>query len=119
MEPQRATGVFAIASGKSGVGRTRVVANLAFALAKLQKTVLVMDADLSLGNLNTLSSSTPPYREAGMAFQKLHRATQQLLGIEVSPLGEIPHDMHVQQAVRQQKTVVDMYPNAQASRVFL
>jgi MinD-like ATPase involved in chromosome partitioning or flagellar assembly len=54
-----------------------------------------------------------------MAFQKLHRATQQLLDIEVSPLGGIPHDMHVQQAVRQRKTVVDMYPNAQASRVFL
>jgi MinD-like ATPase involved in chromosome partitioning or flagellar assembly len=116
--PHRATSVLAIASGNTGVGKTSVVANLAFALTKLQKTVLVMDADLGLGNLNTLLSSTPQYREVEIVFQKWHRATQQLLDIEISPLGGIPHDIHVQQAVRQQKTVVDMHPNAQASRAF-
>jgi flagellar biosynthesis protein FlhG len=241
VEPQRATRVLAVASGKGGVGKTSVVANLAFALTKLQKKVLVMDADLGLGNLDMLLGLAPEYtvehlflgskslreimiegpggmrilpasfgvqqltnlsteqklaflaemdsldepadvmlidtgsgissnvlyfalaaqeiilvtcpdpmaianarafmkvlacehgyrrfqllvnavtttQEVEMVFQKLYRATQQLLDIEIFPLGWIPYDIHVQKAVREQQTVVEMYPNAQASRAFL
>ena len=61
MEHHRATRVLAVASGKGGVGKTNVVANLAFALTKLQKTVLVMDADLGLGNLGIMLGLTPQY----------------------------------------------------------
>ena len=59
MEHHQATRVLAVASGKGGVGKTNVVANLAFALTKLRKTVLVMDANLSLGNLDILLGLTP------------------------------------------------------------
>jgi flagellar biosynthesis protein FlhG len=55
------TRVFAVASGKGGVGKTNIVANLAFALTKLRKNVVVMDADLGLGNLDTLLGLTPHY----------------------------------------------------------
>ena len=48
VELHQMTRVFAVASGKGGVGKTNVVANLAFALTTLQMNVLVMDADLSL-----------------------------------------------------------------------
>jgi flagellar biosynthesis protein FlhG len=234
------TRVFAVASGKGGVGKTNVVANLAFALTRLRKNVLVMDADLSLGNLDILLGLTPQYtmehlfleskslqeviiegpggmrilpagsgvqrltnlsteqklaflaeidsldepvdimlidtgpgisanvlyftlaaqeiivtcpepmaianacsfmkvlacehghrkfqllvnavttaQEAEIVFQKLQHATQQLLDVEISPLGWIPYDTHVQKAVRQQKAVIEMYPNAQSSRAFL
>jgi flagellar biosynthesis protein FlhG len=234
------TRVFAVASGKGGVGKTNVVANLAFALTTLQMNVLVMDADLSLGNLDILLGLTPQYtlehlflgsksqeviiegpggmrilpassgvqqltnlsaeqqlallteidslvepvdmmlidtgpgisanvlyftlaaqeiivvtcpepmaianacafmkvlacehghrkfqllvnaattaQEAEMVFQKLQHATQQVPNIEIYLLGWIPHDIHVQKAVRQQKAVVEMYPNAQSSRAFL
>ncbi|MGH8068581.1 MAG: MinD/ParA family protein [Candidatus Entotheonellia bacterium] len=241
MEHRQATRVLAVASGKGGVGKTNVVANLAFALTKLRKNVLVMDADLSLGNLDILLGLTPQYtlehlflgskslreiiiegpggmrilpagsgvqrltnlsteqklallaeidsldepadvmlidtgpgisanvlyftlaaqeivvvtcpepmaianacafmkvlacehghrtfqllvnavttvQEVEMVFQKLQSATQQFLDVDIYPLGWIPHDIHVQKAVRQQKTVVEMYPNAQASRAFL
>src|SRR5687768_16927123 len=61
VEPHHMTRVFAIASGKGGVGKTNVVANLAFALTRLRKSVLVMDADLSLGNLDILLGLTPQY----------------------------------------------------------
>ena len=54
VELHQMTRVFAVASGKGGVGKTNVVANLAFALTTLQMNVLVMDADLSLGNLDIL-----------------------------------------------------------------
>lgn len=41
-----------IASGKGGVGKTTITANLGIALAKLGKMVCVVDADLSLNNLD-------------------------------------------------------------------
>ena len=51
--------VMAVTSGKGGVGKTNVVANLAYAFTKLGQRVLVMDADLSLGNLDVLLGLTP------------------------------------------------------------
>jgi flagellar biosynthesis protein FlhG len=44
--------VLAITSGKGGVGKTNVAANLAICLAASRKRVLLIDADLSLGNLD-------------------------------------------------------------------
>ncbi len=241
MDHHNTTRVFAIASGKGGVGKTTVVANLAFALTKLRKKVLVMDADLGLGNLDILLGLTPQYtmehlflgstslreiiiegpggmrilpasagvqrltnlsteqklaflaeidsldepadvmlidtgsgisanvlyfalaaqeiivvtcpepmamanactfmkvlagehsyrkfrllvnaataaQEVEMVCQKLQQATQQLSNIDIYPLGWIPHDILVQKAVKQRKAVVEVYPNAQASRAFL
>jgi flagellar biosynthesis protein FlhG len=241
VEHHQMTRVFAVASGKGGVGKTNVVANLAFALTILRKNVLVMDADLSLGNLDILLGLTPKYtmehlflgsktlqeviiegpggmrflpassgvqqlanlsaeqqlallaeidsldepldimlidtgpgisanvlyftlaaqeiivvtcpepmaianacafmkvltcehgyrkfqllvntattaQEAEMVFQKVQHATQQVLNVELNPLGWIPHDPYVQKAVRQQKAVVDRYPNARSSHAFL
>jgi flagellar biosynthesis protein FlhG len=44
--------VLAVASGKGGVGKTNVAANLAVCWAAAGKRVLLLDADLSLGNLD-------------------------------------------------------------------
>ncbi|MFQ5780483.1 MAG: MinD/ParA family protein [Nitrospiria bacterium] len=53
--------VVAVTSGKGGVGKTNVVANLAVALSTLGKSVLVLDADLGLGNLDVLFGIIPKY----------------------------------------------------------
>jgi len=53
--------VIAVSSGKGGVGKTNVVANLALALTRLGEKVLVWDADLSLANLDILLGLTPRY----------------------------------------------------------
>ena len=59
--PQRPTGprITAITSGKGGVGKTFVSANLAAALARLGRRVLVLDADLGLANLDVVLNLFP------------------------------------------------------------
>ena len=46
--------VLAVSSGKGGVGKTNIVANLSYALSKRGKKVLVVDADLGLNNIDIL-----------------------------------------------------------------
>lgn len=53
--------VIAITSGKGGVGKTNIVANLGYTLCKAGKRVLIFDADLGLGNLDVLLGLTPRY----------------------------------------------------------
>lgn len=53
--------VLSVTSGKGGVGKSNVVANLAMALAKLDKKVLIIDADLGVGNMDVLLGLSPQY----------------------------------------------------------
>jgi flagellar biosynthesis protein FlhG len=61
MKGQRSPRVIAVSSGKGGVGKTNVVANLALGLTRLRKRVLVLDADLGLANMDVLLGLTPRY----------------------------------------------------------
>src|SRR5688500_17960169 len=49
----------AITSGKGGVGKTNVVANLAVALANMGKRVLILDADFGMANIDVLLGLAP------------------------------------------------------------
>jgi flagellar biosynthesis protein FlhG len=51
--------ILAITSGKGGVGKTFVAANLAAALVKRGRRVLVLDADLGLANLDIILNLYP------------------------------------------------------------
>jgi flagellar biosynthesis protein FlhG len=51
MHPVR---VYTVTSGKGGVGKTNIVLNLAIALTDAGQKVLIVDADLGLGNLDVL-----------------------------------------------------------------
>jgi len=53
--------VITVASGKGGVGKTNVSANLAMALAGMDKKVMLMDADLGLGNVDVMLGVHPVY----------------------------------------------------------
>jgi flagellar biosynthesis protein FlhG len=58
------TKVITVASGKGGVGKTNVVANLAITLARSGQRVMVFDADLGLGNIDILLGLTPRHNIA-------------------------------------------------------
>ena len=51
--------IMAVTSGKGGVGKTFLAANLAAALARRGRKVLVLDADLGLANLDVVLNLQP------------------------------------------------------------
>ena len=53
--------VICITSGKGGVGKSNVVTNLAYALVKAGKKVLILDADLNLANVDILLGLSPRF----------------------------------------------------------
>ncbi len=55
------TRVIAVTSGKGGVGKTNIVANLGYSFARMGQKVLILDADLGLGNLDVLLGLAPKY----------------------------------------------------------
>ena len=46
--------VIAVTAGKGGVGKSNIAVNLAIALAAQEKNVMLLDADLGLGNVDIL-----------------------------------------------------------------
>ncbi|MGV1099953.1 MinD/ParA family protein [Thiovibrio sp. JS02] len=59
--PKSPPRVICVTSGKGGVGKTNIVTNLGFAMARGGKKVLVLDADLNLANVDILLGLTPRY----------------------------------------------------------
>jgi flagellar biosynthesis protein FlhG len=51
--------VIAVTGGKGGIGKTNIAVNLAIALSQTGKKVMLMDADLGLGNVDVLLGLHP------------------------------------------------------------
>lgn len=72
----QAVQVIAVASGKGGVGKTNVSVNLAAACANRGRAVMLMDADLGLGNVDVVLGLNPVYN-----LSHVLEGTQQLKDI--------------------------------------
>ena len=87
---EQPTSVYAITSGKGGVGKTAVVANLAYVLAAMGKKVLILDADLGLANIDVVFGISPLYNlnHFFSGEQELQRImVDGPLGIKILPAG--------------------------------
>ena len=60
--------ILAVTSGKGGVGKTNVVANLSASLSELGKKTVVLDADFGLANVDVLLGLTPRYHLGHVLF---------------------------------------------------
>ncbi len=68
--------VFSVTSGKGGVGKTNISVNLACALTKMGKRVVILDADLGLANVDVLLGLAPKLNlfhlfHEGMTLEKI------------------------------------------------
>ncbi len=59
--PSNRVRVIAVTSGKGGVGKTNISANLAYLLCRMKKKVLVLDADAGLANIDVILGLMPKY----------------------------------------------------------
>ncbi len=77
-EPPRAAKVFTFFSTKGGSGATTVACNAAVSLARMGKSVLLLDLDLQLGELALFLGLKPRYTILDL-ISNLHRADDALL----------------------------------------
>ena len=87
-KPGPADKIIAISSVKGGVGKTVFTVNLAVALAKVGKKVLIIDGDLGLGNVNVLLGFHPKFNLYHV--MKGHRSIRDIVyhtpeGVDVIP----------------------------------
>ncbi len=64
MTQGQAVRVFAVTSGKGGVGKTNVSVNLSVALARMGQRVMLLDADLGMANVDVLLGLKPQWNLA-------------------------------------------------------
>lgn len=72
----KAARVITVTSGKGGVGKTNFTVNLALALSKLGKRVLILDADLGMANVDVVLGCSARYNllhllEDGLSMQDI------------------------------------------------
>ncbi|MCD7825319.1 MAG: MinD/ParA family protein [Clostridiaceae bacterium] len=60
--------VITVTSGKGGVGKSNISVNLAIQLGKMNKKVVILDADFGLANVEIMLGIRPKYNLADMMF---------------------------------------------------
>jgi len=63
--------VIAVTSGKGGVGKTNITLNLAILMRKLDKRIILIDADLGLSNIEVLSGVIPKFNIGDVINSKI------------------------------------------------
>lgn len=61
--------VMTVTSGKGGVGKSNISVNLAIQLSRLNKRVIILDADFGLANVEVMLGIRPQYNLADMMFR--------------------------------------------------
>jgi flagellar biosynthesis protein FlhG len=100
--------VIAVTSGKGGVGKTNVAANVAVALSGRGRNVMVLDADLSLANIDVLLGLQPRFNLAHVLNGEADLASTILRG---------PNAVRIVPSASGSRSMMDLSPRAQAAIV--
>jgi len=76
--------IFVVTSGKGGVGKTFMSVNLAILLKQLKKNILLIDADIHLGNVDLFLGLRPKF-----SMEDIYRQNMDLRNIIISGPGGI------------------------------
>lgn len=100
--------VLAVCSGKGGVGKTNVAANLAIALGTKDRNVCLLDADVSLANVDVLLGLQPRFNLAHVANGETDLASTLITG---------PRDIRIVPASSGNFSMTDLPTASQAAIV--
>ena len=81
----------AVTSGKGGVGKSNLVANLALQLGRRGKKVMVLDADMGMANMDVILGVRPRYTLYHVIEGRMHRSA---LGGRAYVQQELPTRTH-------------------------
>ncbi len=59
--PRHDVRMISVTSGKGGVGKTNIAANLAYLLSRMNKRTMILDADAGLANIDVILGINSPY----------------------------------------------------------
>ena len=119
--------VLAVTSGKGGVGKTNLAVNLAIAMSMFDRRVMLVDADMGLGNVDVLLGLSPERNMRSVVLDGmciadavLEAMRQHPLGQEAAIIGEIV-DAHPGKVFMRSRIggtrVVDMLSGEQLPRI--
>ena len=98
--------VVAVCSGKGGVGKTNVATNIAIALGALGKDVCLLDADVSLANVDVLLGLQPKFNLSHVVSGETDLDTTMLCG---------PRNVRIVPASSGRFDMTDLPPASQAA----
>lgn len=103
---RKPTKVIAVCSGKGGVGKTNVATNLAIGLSAIGKDVCLLDADVSLANVDVLLGLQPSYNLSHVVNGEVDLESTILKG---------PRDVRIVPASSGSFSMTELPPVAQAA----
>jgi len=95
-----------------------VVCNEPTSLTDAYALMKVLSEDHGITRFNILANMARGPQEGTHLFSKLSRVTDHYLDVTLNYLGAIPYDEYLVKAVRQQKAVMNAYPQCPSSSAF-
>ncbi|XOZ33904.1 MinD/ParA family protein [Halomonadaceae bacterium KBTZ08] len=80
--------------------------------------IKLMNRDYDTHRFRVLANMVRTEQDGKALYDKLYRVTERFLDVALQYVGAIPLDDAVKKAVRRQKAVMELYPNAKASGAF-